>query len=192
MLPGCGRACAAAREPARSAPAGCHAPGLDGGDICRAVRKDPRDPDSRDHDHRREPRRPTESRASSSAPTIIHQAIQPSRGRRPGPRRCAAPPRPRHPTLTFGDLQVDAEQTRGHRGRSRGAIDAKSSCCSVLPGASRARAVPGPTARMCGAIATRAARAPSTCVRRLREKLPVMADAIVTVPQFGYKLRETP
>ena len=29
-------------------------------------------------------------------------------------------------------------------------------------------------------------------VRRLREKLPVMADAIVTVPQFGYKLRETP
>ena len=29
-------------------------------------------------------------------------------------------------------------------------------------------------------------------VRRLREKLPVMADAIVTVPQFGYKLRESP
>ena len=29
-------------------------------------------------------------------------------------------------------------------------------------------------------------------VRRLREKLPLMADAIVTVPQFGYKLRESP
>jgi hypothetical protein len=26
----------------------------------------------------------------------------------------------------------------------------------------------------------------------LREKLPLMADAIVTVPQFGYKLRESP
>jgi len=29
-------------------------------------------------------------------------------------------------------------------------------------------------------------------VRRLREKLPAMAEAIVTVPQFGYKLREGP
>ena len=29
-------------------------------------------------------------------------------------------------------------------------------------------------------------------VRRLREKLPVLADAIVTVPQFGYKLGDAP
>jgi two-component system, OmpR family, alkaline phosphatase synthesis response regulator PhoP len=28
-------------------------------------------------------------------------------------------------------------------------------------------------------------------VRRLREKLPALADAIVTVPQFGYKLGES-
>ena len=28
-------------------------------------------------------------------------------------------------------------------------------------------------------------------VRRLREKLPVLADAIVTVKQFGYKLLES-
>ena len=27
-------------------------------------------------------------------------------------------------------------------------------------------------------------------VRRLREKLPILADAIVTVKQFGYRLRE--
>ena len=29
-------------------------------------------------------------------------------------------------------------------------------------------------------------------VRRLREKLPLLADAIVTVPQFGYKLGDAP
>ena len=29
-------------------------------------------------------------------------------------------------------------------------------------------------------------------VRRLREKLPILADALVTVKQFGYKLRESP
>jgi DNA-binding response OmpR family regulator len=29
-------------------------------------------------------------------------------------------------------------------------------------------------------------------IRRLREKLPVLADAIVTVKQFGYKLAESP
>ena len=29
-------------------------------------------------------------------------------------------------------------------------------------------------------------------VRRLREKLPILADAIITVPQFGYKLGEAP
>jgi DNA-binding response OmpR family regulator len=29
-------------------------------------------------------------------------------------------------------------------------------------------------------------------VRRLREKLPALADAIVTVPQFGYKLGDDP
>jgi DNA-binding response OmpR family regulator len=29
-------------------------------------------------------------------------------------------------------------------------------------------------------------------VRRLREKLPLLADAIVTVPQFGYKLGDDP
>jgi DNA-binding response OmpR family regulator len=29
-------------------------------------------------------------------------------------------------------------------------------------------------------------------IRRLREKLPVLADAIVTVKQFGYRLAETP
>jgi len=28
-------------------------------------------------------------------------------------------------------------------------------------------------------------------VRRLREKLPVLADGLVTVKQFGYKLMET-
>jgi DNA-binding response OmpR family regulator len=27
-------------------------------------------------------------------------------------------------------------------------------------------------------------------VRRLREKLPVLAEALVTVKQFGYKLRD--
>jgi DNA-binding response OmpR family regulator len=29
-------------------------------------------------------------------------------------------------------------------------------------------------------------------VRRLREKLPVLADALVTVKQFGYKLQDPP
>jgi DNA-binding response OmpR family regulator len=29
-------------------------------------------------------------------------------------------------------------------------------------------------------------------VRRLREKLPVLADAIDTIKQFGYRLAETP
>ena len=29
-------------------------------------------------------------------------------------------------------------------------------------------------------------------VRRLREKLPLLADALVTVKQFGYKLRRSP
>jgi two-component system alkaline phosphatase synthesis response regulator PhoP len=29
-------------------------------------------------------------------------------------------------------------------------------------------------------------------VRRLREKLPLLADALVTVKQFGYKLRQSP
>jgi DNA-binding response OmpR family regulator len=29
-------------------------------------------------------------------------------------------------------------------------------------------------------------------VRRLREKLPVLADAIDTIKQFGYRLADTP
>jgi len=52
---------------------------------------------------------------------------------------------------------------------------------------------PGPAAVGCVGVPIHGGtRTVDVHVRRLREKLPVLADAIVTVKQFGYKLADAP
>jgi DNA-binding response OmpR family regulator len=108
-------------------------------------------------------------------------------------RRGAAAPAA-SPSLTFGDLQVDPERhvvtAAGHEVR----LTAKEFLLLRYFLEHRGRVLSRDLllSDVWGYSYTGGTRTVDVHVRRLREKLPLMADAIVTVPQFGYKLRESP
>ena len=109
------------------------------------------------------------------------------RGKRSAARRETA--RPTRPMLVeTGQLAVVGGRQDGRRSPRR------SSCCWILPAEHRGRVLSreGPAHRRLGLCYTGGTRTVDVHVRRLREKLPLLASALVTVKQFGYKLLEDP
>ena len=107
--------------------------------------------------------------------------------------RRAAPPEIKERILRCGPISVDVERhTVSEQRRGRAADGQGISAAAISDRASRPRVVARPAAVRClGLSSTRAPRARWTCTcRRLREKLPFLEQALVTVQQFGYKLAE--
>jgi two-component system, OmpR family, alkaline phosphatase synthesis response regulator PhoP len=172
-------------------------PGVDGRDICRAMRTDPRTqaiPVIMITARAEEADRVTG--LDLGADDYITKPFSPrevvARVRAVLRRGAAAPAA--SPSLTFGDLQVDPERhvvtAAGHEVR----LTAKEFLLLRYFLEHRGRVLSRDLllSDVWGYSYTGGTRTVDVHVRRLREKLPLMADAIVTVPQFGYKLRESP
>src|SRR5918995_1578148 len=173
-------------------------PGLDGRDICRAMRSDPRT--------RAIPIIIITARAEEAdrvtglelgADDYITKPFSPREvvaRVRAVLRRAAAAPAASSPSLTFGDLQVDPERHVVTAGGHEVRLTAKEFLLLRYFLEHRGRVLSRDLllSDVWGYRYTGGTRTVDVHVRRLREKLPVMADAIVTVPQFGYKLRESP
>jgi DNA-binding response OmpR family regulator len=74
--------------------------------------------------------------------------------------------------------------------RDRGADGRRNSCCSSICSSTKGRVLSRDLllTDVWGYRYTGGTRTVDVHVRRLREKLPLLAEAIVTVKQFGYKL----
>jgi len=172
-------------------------PGLDGRDICRALRADPRS--------QAVPVIMITARAEEAervaglelgADDYITKPFSPrevvARVRAVLRRAAAAPPSA--PSLTFGDLQVDFERHVVTAAGTEVRLTAKEFLLLRYFLEHRGRVLSRDLllSDVWGYRYTGGTRTVDVHVRRLREKLPILADAIITVPQFGYKLGDPP
>jgi DNA-binding response OmpR family regulator len=107
-------------------------------------------------------------------------------------RRAASAPPAAGASLTFGDVEVDLERHVVTAGGREVRLTAKEFLLLRYFLEHRGRVLSRDLllSDVWGYRYTGGTRTVDVHVRRLREKLPVLADAIVTVPQFGYKLGE--
>jgi DNA-binding response OmpR family regulator len=172
-------------------------PGLDGRDICRALRSDPRTQavpvimiTARAEEAERV------SGLELGADDYVTKPFSPREvvaRVRAVLRRTAAAPAPA-PSLTFGDVRIDLERHLVTAGGREVRLTAKEFLLLQYFFEHRGRVLSRDLllSDVWGYRYTGGTRTVDVHVRRLREKLPAMAEAIVTVPQFGYKLREAP
>ena len=172
-------------------------PGLDGRDICRALRADPQ--------IQAVPVIMITARADEAervaglelgADDYITKPFSPrevvARVRAVLRRTAAAPPAAA--SLTFGDLQVDLERHVVTTAGTEVRLTAKEFLLLRYFLEHRGRVLSRDLllSDVWGYRYTGGTRTVDVHVRRLREKLPMLADAIITVPQFGYKLGDPP
>jgi len=172
-------------------------PGLDGRDICRALRADPQ--------IQAVPVIMITARAEEAervaglelgADDYITKPFSPrevvARVRAVLRRTAAAPPAAA--SLTFGDLQVDLDRHVVTTGGTEVRLTAKEFLLLRYFLEHRGRVLSRDLllSDVWGYRYTGGTRTVDVHVRRLREKLPILADAIITVPQFGYKLGDPP
>ena len=162
-------------------------PGLDGRDICRTLRADAQTrtvPIIMITARAEEQERNRGTRAG--ADDYITKPFSPREvvaRVRAVLRRAAALP-PQDTSLSFGDVHVDLERHVDDRGREV-RLTRKSSCCCATSWNTAARVARPPALGRVGLSIYRRTRTVDVHVRRLREKLPSLADAIVTVPHSG-------
>src|SRR5829696_8693316 len=172
-------------------------PGLDGRDICRALRADPQ--------IQAVPVIMITARADEAervaglelgADDYITKPFSPrevvARVRAVLRRTAAAPPAAA--SLTFGDLQVDLDRHVVTTAGTEVRLTAKEFLLLRYFLEHRGRVLSRDLllSDVWGYRYTGGTRTVDVHVRRLREKLPMLADAIITVPQFGYKLGDPP
>ena len=101
---------------------------------------------------------------------------------------------PSAPTLTYGPLSVDVERHVVRHGGEDIHITAKEFLLLQYLLEHRGRVLSRDLllTDVWGYAYTGGTRTVDVHIRRLREKLPVLVDAIVTIKQFGYKLLDPP
>ncbi|MBM3781636.1 MAG: response regulator transcription factor [Acidobacteria bacterium] len=101
---------------------------------------------------------------------------------------------PSAPTLTYGPLSVDVERHVVRHGGEDIHITAKEFLLLQYLLEHRGRVLSRDLllTDVWGYAYTGGTRTVDVHIRRLREKLPVLVDAIVTIKQFGYKLLDLP
>jgi len=101
---------------------------------------------------------------------------------------------PAAPTLTYGPLTVDVERHVVRHGGDEVRVTAKEFLLLQYLMAHRGRVLSRDLllTDVWGYAYTGGTRTVDVHIRRLREKLPVLVDAIVTIKQFGYKLLDPP
>lgn len=106
-------------------------------------------------------------------------------------REVATPPSTQ---VTYGDIVVDTDRHTVTVGGTSAALTAKEFLLLTYLLSHRGRVLSRDTllTDVWGYRYTGGTRTVDVHVRRLREKLPPLADALVTVKQFGYKLLEQP
>jgi DNA-binding response OmpR family regulator len=172
-------------------------PGIDGRDICRALRADPQ--------LQAIPVILITARAEEAervdglelgADDYITKPFSPrevvARVRAVLRRAAAAPPSAA--SLAFGDVRVDLERHIVTERDREVRLTAKEFLLLRYFLEHRGRVLSRDLllSDVWGYRYTGGTRTVDVHVRRLREKLPILADAIVTVPQFGYKLGDSP
>jgi two-component system alkaline phosphatase synthesis response regulator PhoP len=97
-------------------------------------------------------------------------------------------------TLTFGPLVMDIDRHTVHLDRQEVRLTAKEFLLLQYLVQHRGRVLSRDLllSDVWGYQYTGGTRTVDVHIRRLREKLPLLADAIVTIKQFGYKLDERP
>ncbi len=169
-------------------------PGLDGLQLCRAIRADADDRGDSDHHADgqgrgiRSHRRPRARRGR-----LHHQAVQPERsGGARHARCCGARIAPRRPTtgMSYGTLTVDVDRHVVKVSGDEVKLTAKEFLLLQYLMQHRGRVLSRDLllSDVWSYSYTGGTRTVDVHVRRLREKVPMLADAIVTVKQFGYKL----
>jgi DNA-binding response OmpR family regulator len=172
-------------------------PGLDGRDICRALRADART--------QAIPVIMITARAEEAervagleigADDYITKPFSPREvvARVRAVLRRAAAAAPATASLAFGDVQVDLERHVVTESGREVRLTAKEFLLLRYFLEHRGRVLSRDLllSDVWGYRYTGGTRTVDVHVRRLREKLPTLGDAIITVPQFGYKLGDTP
>ena len=105
-------------------------------------------------------------------------------------RRVQRPSRPPGATLTYGPLTIDIERHAVHIDGGEVRLTAKEFLLLQYLVEHRGRVLSRDLllSDVWGYQYTGGTRTVDVHVRRLREKLPLLADAIVTIKQFGYRL----
>ena len=171
-------------------------PGLDGMAVCEAMRARYSDVTSADHHADGARRRSGPGRRPRARRRRLrHQAVQPEGARRA--RRRAAPPAARAadraPTpsvLRYGPITIDPRRHRVTLDGDEVRLTAKEFLLLQYLVRHRGRVLSRDLllTDVWGYQYTGGTRTVDVHIRRLREKLPVLNDAIETVKQFGYKL----
>ena len=101
---------------------------------------------------------------------------------------------PAAPSLTYGPLTVDIERHVVRHGSDEVRVTAKEFLLLQYLMEHRGRVLSRDLllTDVWGYAYTGGTRTVDVHIRRLREKLPVLVDAIVTIKQFGYKLLDPP
>lgn len=101
---------------------------------------------------------------------------------------------PAAPSLTYGPLTVDVERHVVRHGDEEVRVTAKEFLLLQYLMEHRGRVLSRDLllTDVWGYAYTGGTRTVDVHIRRLREKLPVLVDAIVTIKQFGYKLLDPP
>ena len=101
---------------------------------------------------------------------------------------------PAAPTITYGPITVDAERHIVRHGGADVHVTAKEFLLLQYLLEHRGRVLSRDLllTDVWGYAYTGGTRTVDVHIRRLREKLPVLVDAIVTIKQFGYKLLDPP
>lgn len=101
---------------------------------------------------------------------------------------------PAAPSLTYGPLTVDVERHVVRHGSDEVRVTAKEFLLLQYLMEHRGRVLSRDLllTDVWGYAYTGGTRTVDVHIRRLREKLPVLVDAIVTIKQFGYKLLDPP
>jgi len=96
--------------------------------------------------------------------------------------------------LVYGDITIDTERHTVRSGAEDVTLTAKEFLLLIYLLQHRGRVLSRDVllTDVWGYRYTGGTRTVDVHVRRLRDKIPVLADALVTVKQFGYKLRESP
>ena len=170
-------------------------PGMTGLEICRALRSERAPPPFPSSWSRPRPRRATASSGSSSAPTTTCPSRSAPTSSSPGRGRCcAAPsaPSPRARSSATGRSSWTWRRTSSRPTSKEVKLTAKEFMLLqyMLQRQGRVLSRDLLLSDVWGYRYTGGTRTVDVHVRRLREKLPVLVDALVTVKQFGYKLAD--